>query len=148
MAEEAGVPDTRCMSDHDDRLDDFPGSVLPRLHAAELALHAGDPGPRSSVWSTTEPLTLFGAERESTGRAEIEATFAWVASRFEGCRSFEYEVVAAGTSGDLGYLVAYEHVTATVGGEEVSYVLRSTTVLRREAGEWLVVHRHGDPARR
>ena len=129
-------------------VDEFLSAVLPRLRSAELALHEGDPSARKSVWSTTEPLTLFGAEVERTGRPEIEATFDWVASRFQGCRSFEYEVVAAGASGDLGYLVAYEHVTATVGGEEVSYVLRATTVFRREDGQWLVVHRHGDPARR
>ena len=128
-------------------VDEFLSAVLPRLRSAELALHEGDPSARKSVWSTLEPLTLFGAEVERTGRPEIEATFDWVASRFQGCRSFEYEVVAAGASGDLGYLVAYEHVTATVGGEEVSYVLRATTVFRREDGQWLVVHRHVDPSR-
>ena len=82
------------------------------------------------------------------GRPEVESTFDWIASRFDGCPSFEYEVVAAGASGDLGYLVAYEHVTASVAGQEVSYLLRSTTVFRKEFGEWRVIHRHGDPARR
>ena len=100
------------------------------------------------MWSSIEPVTLFGAEVERTGRPELESTFDWIASRFEGCRSFEYEVIAAGVSGDLGYLVAYEYVTATVGGEEVFYLLRATTVLRKESGEWRAVHRDGDPARR
>ena len=128
-------------------VDEFLSAVLPRLQAAELALHEGDAAPRKAVWSSIEPVTLFGAEVERTGRSELESTFDWIASRFEGCRSFEYEVVAAGASGNLGYLVAYEHVTATIGGEEVSYMLRATTVFRRESGEWRVVHRHGDPAR-
>ena len=137
------VPHTVRMSE----VEEFLSAVLPRLQASELALHQGDAGPRKAGWSATEPLTLFGAEVERTGRPEIESTFDWVASRFQECRRFEYEVVAAGASGDLGYLVAYEHVTATVRGEEVSYVLRATNVFRREYGEWLVVHRHGDPAR-
>jgi ketosteroid isomerase-like protein len=96
-------------------------------------LHEGDADPGKAIWSSSELVTLFGAEVERAGRPEIESTFEWVASRFKGCRSFEYDVVAAGASDDLGYLVAYEHVTATVGGEKVSYVLRSTTVFRKES---------------
>ena len=127
-------------------VDEFLSAVLPRLKAAELALHEGDAAPRKAVWSSVEPVTLFGAEVERKGRPELESTFDWIASRFEGCPSFEYEVVAAGARGDLGYLVAYEHVTATINGDEVSYSLRATTVFRKESGEWRVVHRHGDPA--
>ena len=62
------------------------------------------------------------------------------------CESFEYEVVAAGVSGDLAYMAGIEHTTASVGGgAPARYSLRVTTILRREDGEWKVVHRHGDP---
>jgi hypothetical protein len=65
---------------------------------------------------------------------------------FTGSQSCEYEVLAAGTSGDLGYVVAIEHsVAASYGGEPEKYELRVTTILRREDGRWRVVHRHGDP---
>lgn len=37
--------------------------------------------------------------------------------RFSGCTSLEHEIVAFGTSGDLGYLVAIERITATVNGD-------------------------------
>lgn len=131
-----------------DEVKDFLHEVLPRLRAAEIALHEGDAGPRRELWSSTEPVTLFGAEVERTGRAELEETFDWIASRFDSCQSLEHEVVAAGASGDLGYLVVYEHITATVADEPVSYLLRSTTIFRREDGVWRAVHRHGDPARR
>ena len=51
-----------------------------------------------------------------------------------------------GASGDLAYTVAYEHTTAALhGGEPTPYVLRVTTVFRREDGTWKVVHRHADP---
>lgn len=50
--------------------------------------------------------------------------FSPVASRFSNCESFEYEVIAAGASTDLAYIVGVEHTTG---------------------GEWKVVHRHADP---
>ncbi len=91
-------------------------------------------------------MTLFGAAVTKTGWAEIGPTFHWLASNFSNCESFQYEVVAAGVSGDLAYIVGIEHTTASVGGAPPdTYSLRVTTVLRREDGEWKVVHRHGDP---
>ncbi|CAA9381631.1 MAG: hypothetical protein AVDCRST_MAG32-1702 [uncultured Nocardioides sp.] len=128
-------------------VDDFLDEMLPRLRATEVALHEGDPGPRKKLWSTTEPVTLFGAEVDRSGRDELDPAFTWVASRFTACQSLEYDIIAAGASGDLAYLVAYEHISATVGGRPTSYSLRATTVFRREAGEWRVVHRHGDSLR-
>jgi ketosteroid isomerase-like protein len=54
-------------------------------------------------------------------------------------------VIAAGASGDLAYLVAFEHTTASVNGAPPEpYTLRVTTVFRREDGEWRIVHRYGD----
>ena len=131
------------MTDVDDFLDD----VLPRLRAAEIALHRGDAGARSALWSHADPVTLFGAETNRSGWSELEPTFAWLAGRFTECESLEYEVVAAGAGGDLAYLVAIERITATVNGESVSYSLRATTIFRREDGQWKVAHRHGDPYR-
>ena len=125
-------------------VDDFLADVLPRLRAAEIALHEGDPAPRGVMWSHDDPVTLFGAEANRTGWAELEPTFAWIAGRFTGCTALEYEIVAAGASGDLAYLVAIERITASVGDRPVTYALRATTVFRREQGVWRVVHRHGD----
>jgi ketosteroid isomerase-like protein len=128
-------------------VDDFLADVLPRLRDAEIALHEGDAGPRSALWSHQDPVTLFGAEVNRAGWAELAPTFDWVASRFTGCTSLEYEIVAAGASGDLAYLVAIERISATANGTATSYALRATTVFRREAGSWKAVHRHGDPYR-
>jgi ketosteroid isomerase-like protein len=126
-------------------MEDFLASVLPCLIAADTALHNGDAAPRKALWSTTEPLTLFGAAMMTTGWPEIEATFDWLGTRFSDCSSFDIEVVAAGTSGDLAYLVAFEHTTASIGGDPPApYSLRVTTIFRREAGAWRVVHRHAD----
>ena len=129
-----------------EELDAFLTSTMPRLKAAETALHNGDASPRAAMWSQKEPVTLFGAAVTKAGWGEIGPTFDWVASNFSNCTSFEYEVLAAGTSGDLAYIVGIEHTTAIAGGTgPKSYSLRVTTIFRREDGEWKVVHRHGDP---
>ncbi|XVU23873.1 YybH family protein [Actinoplanes sp. CA-054009] len=128
-------------------VDDFLADMLPRLRAAEIALHNGDPGPRSALWSHADPVTLFGAEVNRSGWAELGPTFEWLASRFSACDSLEYEVRAAGVSGDQAYLVAIERITATAGGVPTTYALRATTIFRREEGTWRVVHRHGDKYR-
>jgi ketosteroid isomerase-like protein len=126
--------------------EEFLASMLPHLTAADTALHNGDVAPRKALWSTTEPVTLFGAAMMTTGWPSIEATFDRLATRFSDCTSFGIEVVAAGASGDLAYLVAFEHTTASIGGDPPApYSLRVTTIFRREAGAWKVVHRHADP---
>ena len=125
--------------------EEFLASVLPRLTAADTAIHDGDAAPRKALWSRHDPVTLYGAAMMATGWPGIEATFDWLASTFSDCTRFDIEVVAAGASGDLAYLVAFERTTASLGGAPpAAYSLRVTTVFRREAGEWKAVHRHAD----
>jgi ketosteroid isomerase-like protein len=119
--------------------------MLPRLIAADTALHNGDAALRKALWSTQEPVTLLGAAMMTTGWPAIEATFDRLATRFSDCTSFEIEVVAAGASDDLAYLVAFEHTTASIGGDSPApYTLRVTTIFRRDGGVWKIVHRHAD----
>lgn len=129
-----------------DEREAFLQATLPQLKAADTALHNGDAGPRiTTTWSQRDPVTLFGAVRTEVGWAEIGPTFEWLAKRFSDCTSFDIEVIAAGASGDLGYLVAIEHTTASVlGAAPAPYSLRVTQVFRREGGEWKVIHRHAD----
>ena len=127
-------------------VDDFLATVLPRFREAEIAFHNGDVKPRKAMWTRNDPVTLFGAVLTGAGSADIERSFDALASRFSNCTAYDVEVIAAGASGDLGYLVAIEHTTASVAGAEPQpYKLRVTTVFRREDGEWKIVHRHGDP---
>ncbi len=127
--------------------EEFLAEIMPRLHEAEIALHNGDAGPRIAMWSREDPVTLFGAAISGGGWAEICPIFGRLGSSFSTCTSYRNEVIAAGASGDLAYIVAFEHTTASVqGAPPQPYVLRVTTVFRREDGEWKVVHRHGDPA--
>jgi hypothetical protein len=75
------------------------------------------PGPRiTTTWSHNEPVTVFGAVRTVIGWAKVGPAFEWLAKRFSDCKSFEIEVIAAGASDDLGYLVPIEHTTCSVLG--------------------------------
>jgi ketosteroid isomerase-like protein len=125
--------------------EDFLRSVLPRLTDADTALHNGDAAPRFAIWSHDDPVTLFGAAMMGSGWSQIGQVFESLASRFSN-GTYEYEVIAAGASGDLGYVVGIEHSTVSVGGATPeAYELRVTEVFRREDGDWKVVHRHADP---
>jgi ketosteroid isomerase-like protein len=128
-----------------DETEQFLATMRQRITDTETALHNGDPGPRIAMWSRTEPLTLFGAALSGRGWGEIEPIFEAIGAQFSDCRSYRNEIIAADARGDLAYTVALEHTTASINGAEPRpYVLRVTTVFRREDGEWKVVHRHGD----
>jgi ketosteroid isomerase-like protein len=123
----------------------FLATMRPRITQVETALHNGDPGPRIAMWSRAEPLTLFGAAMNGSGWDEIRPIFDALGEQFSNCVSYENEIVAAEACGDLAYIVALEHTAASINGAEPQpYVLRATTIFRREGGEWKVVHRHGD----
>jgi ketosteroid isomerase-like protein len=125
----------------------FLATMGPRITDAEIALHNGDSEPRSAMWSSAEPLTLFGAAISGRGWGEIGPIFDTLGQQFSGCLSYQNQIVAAEASGDLAYTVALEHTTASVNGAEPRpYVLRVTTIFRREDGEWKVVHRHANAA--
>jgi len=86
-----------------------------------------------------------GAARTGSGWDELRQIFDWLESQFSN-GTYEYEVLAAGASGDLGYIVGNEHSSVSIrGAEPEAYELRVTTICRREKGEWKVVHRHADP---
>jgi ketosteroid isomerase-like protein len=127
-------------------VEEFLTAIRPRLTEAEVNLHNGDATQRIAMWSRNDPVTLFGAATSARGWSEIGPVFDWLATTFANCTSYENEIVAAGASGDLAYIVAVEHTTASINGAEARpYKLRATTIFRREDGEWRVVHRHGDP---
>lgn len=127
--------------------DAFLEATMARYRVAETALHNGDAAPRKALWARADPVTLLGAALSATGWKEIEPIFDRLQARFSNCTSCEHEIIAAGASGDLAYIVAYEHTTASVNDSPpLPYTLRVTTVFRREDGDWRVVHRHADPA--
>jgi ketosteroid isomerase-like protein len=97
------------------------------------------------MWSTKDPVTLFGAGMSGSGWEQVSGIFRLIASRWSDCTDQRVEILAAGVSGDLAYTVELEHTSVSIDGVPVEpYTLRVTQVYRREDGEWKVVHRHGD----
>jgi len=126
-------------------VDEFLAWVETQQRQAELALFNGDAEPRLALWSTNEPVTLYGAWRTDTGREDVGRTFLRLADTFSDCTGFERDIVAAGVSGDLAYTVSIDQIGVSVGGTPAPHTLRVTQVYRREDGQWKVVHRHADP---
>jgi ketosteroid isomerase-like protein len=127
-------------------LDDFIANTLARQIKAEEAIHNGNVEPRLEMWTTREPVTLFGAGVPlKHGSDEVTRASRWVASRFSNCTAYRFDLIAAGVSGDLAYTVGFEHSTRSMdGGPAESVTVRVSHIYRRENGEWKIVHRHGD----
>lgn len=127
-------------------VDDFLSAVVPRQRTADMAMLNGDSGPRKTLWSHKDPVTVLGALRTVSGWSEVASLFDWLASKFSNGSSYELDVAAAGACGDLGYIVGFEHSAASVGSDAPAHIaLRVTLIFRREDGEWKEVHRHADP---
>jgi ketosteroid isomerase-like protein len=118
--------------------------VNSELYEAELALHNGDPAPRRALWSRKEPVSVLGAWQNAHGQRELDALFGALGRSFSDCSSFAVELLSYDVVGDMAYTEGFEHTSASVDGQPRTYTLRVTQVYRREAGEWRVVHRHGD----
>src|ERR687883_195485 len=92
-------------------LDSFLAEIQPRLTGELRALHDGDPEPQLESWSTHDPVTLFGAKVPlRQGRDEVSETLRWLASRWSDCTDQRVDLVAADVSGDLTYMVGFEHI--------------------------------------
>ena len=128
-------------------LEDFLAQTLQRHALATTGVRNGDATPLIEMLSTREPVTLFpAAQPAKRGWAEVSQAFQRVASLYSNSTPLTFELVAAGVSGNLAYVVGYERGSASVGGGPVEPVdLRVTQVYRREDDEWKLVHRHGDP---
>jgi hypothetical protein len=83
--------------------DDFVAWTRTRLRDAETALHNGDPGPRLAIWSTLEPVSVFGAWRTAVGQEAVRDLFHNLADTFSNCTSHAYEIVAADVVGDIAF---------------------------------------------
>ena len=81
-------------------LDDFLTPTLARQLEAEKALGNGDPEPQLAMWSTQEPVTIFGAGRTTIGPEEARRAFHWLATRVSNLTDYRFELVAASASGD------------------------------------------------
>jgi hypothetical protein len=69
-------------------LDDFLTPTLARQLEAEKALINGDPASRLAMWSTQDPVTVFGAMKTDIGSEEVRRVFRWLATRISNCTDY------------------------------------------------------------
>jgi len=126
----------------------FKGLVA-RYEAAAAQFGRGDAGPVKEFSARENDLTLMsGVGGCFKGWENVTGHLDWAASHFSGATEWNYELLAWGESGDIGYAVVLEHEagTAVAGGDAaVSRNLRATLIFRRHDEQWKLIHRHADP---
>jgi hypothetical protein len=67
-------------------------------------------------------------------------------SHYSDGEIFGFETIAKCITRSLAYIVEVERIKAKIGGRNdfSEMTLRTTSILRPEAGTWKVVHRHAD----
>ncbi|MGH3375811.1 MAG: hypothetical protein ACRDP6_13830 [Actinoallomurus sp.] len=97
-------------------LDDFVSQTVERHSRATTGVRNGDPVSFVEQLSTQDPVTLFPASQASqVGWSGVSQAIRRVASVYSSSGVVEFEVVAAGLSGDLAYLVGYERARSSIG---------------------------------
>ena len=131
------------MNDHD-----TPHAAIERSHGAWNHFVRGDPEPAKVLFSRQADVTLgnpFGPF--VSGWEQAAETMERAASLYKEGAVVSFEAIASYVTSDLACFVEVEHYkTKVAGSSEITPIaLRVTSVLRRENGEWKIVHRHADP---
>ena len=122
--------------------------ALEHYHRAASEFVKGNPEPYKMVFSHREDVSLanpFGPV--VCGWEQVAQTMERAASLYRDGEIIGFENVAKYVTADLAYIVEVERIQAKIGGrgDVASLALRTTSILRPEAGSWKVVHRHADP---
>ena len=115
------------------------------FYAAGNQLLAGDPHAFAAIWSEADDISHLGPTGGlCVGRQAVMNQFAKEAAMgFEGTlRAEDRQFVE---SPGMGYLICVERTNGmTKAGEPITVDIRATTIFRKEAGHWRVVHHHTD----
>jgi ketosteroid isomerase-like protein len=122
--------------------------VIERYHQALGAFMRGDHEPARRLFSERDDVTLgnpFGSF--ARGSAQVVEAMARAAANYRDGDASAFETVSKHVAGDLACLVEVERLRSKVGGRAdlAPVELRVTTIFRREADGWRIVHRHADP---
>jgi ketosteroid isomerase-like protein len=123
-------------------------AVLEQYHRAAASFVRGDCEPYKAVFSHHEDVSLgnpFGPF--VSGWQEVSATMERASALYRDGEVIGFENLTTLATPDLAYIVEVERFRARMGGrsELTDVVLRTTSILRPEDGDWRVVHRHADP---
>jgi ketosteroid isomerase-like protein len=122
--------------------------AIERYHLAAADFIKGNPEPYKALFSHGEDVTVanpfFPVAR---GWEKVADRMERASSRWSEGEIVGFENVAQYATDELGYIVEIERFRAKLGGSEKAapVALRTTSILRRENGDWKIVHRHADP---
>lgn len=122
-------------------------AAIARLHAAMADVANGDVRAIKALYSHTDDVTSFyGWGGYEKGWDNVAARWDWAGQQFKG-GTVSYENVSLVGGSDLLLTTDIETYSnqsmAGVAGL-TGWTNRVTHVFRREAGEWRLVHRHGN----
>lgn len=115
------------------------------FYAAGNRLLAGDTDAFAAIWSEADDISHLGPTGViCRGRQAVMEQFAR-----EAAMGFAGTLVADGRqlveTAEMGLLVCTERTSGmTRDGEPLQLDIRSTTVFRKEQGQWKAVHHHTD----
>jgi ketosteroid isomerase-like protein len=122
--------------------------VIEQYHQALAAFLQGDPEPDKRLFSHRDDVTLANPLGPPVrGWTQVAAAMDRASSQLREGEQLAFERIAEYETAELAYLVQIERGRVKIGGatQPARSSLRTTTIFRREAGEWRIVHRHADP---
>jgi ketosteroid isomerase-like protein len=123
-------------------------ATIERYHQAAGEFVKGNNETYKALFSQGEDVTVANPFFPVTrGWKNVENRMDRAAARWSEGVVTGFENVIKYETPDLGYIVEIERFHAKIGGSEEAgpVALRVTSILRREDGEWKIVHRHADP---
>lgn len=122
-------------------------AAIARLHAAMARVANGDVSAIKNLYSQTADATSFyGWGGYEKGGEAVSRRWDWAGSRFKG-GTVRYENVSTVVTPEMFYVTDIETFEdQRVAGVEgvTGWSNRVTHIFRQEAGEWRLVHRHGN----
>ena len=122
-------------------------AAIARLHAAMAEVANGNVEPIKALYShSAEATSFYGWGGWEKGWDAVSERWDWAGQQFKG-GTVSYQAVTIVASGDLFYTTDIETfrmraMDALSGPTQWSN--RVTHIFRREAGEWRLIHRHGN----
>ena len=115
------------------------------FYTAGNQMLAGDLSGFEAIWSEADDISHLGPTGAiCIGRSAVMEEFAK-----EATMGFEGTLVADDRrfveSPEMGLMVCVERTSGmTKAGESITVDIRATTIFRKEAGQWRVLHHHTD----
>ena len=114
------------------------------FYASLNRMLGGDASSLGDIWSHSSTVTtMHPIGGREIGWEQVKQSFEQVAQKSTGGQ-VELTDQLIRIAGDVAYELGVEHAQFSIAGEPLSLNSRITNIYRREAGDWKIVHHHGD----